>query len=82
MAGPVVDEDEVVGPQPELFSRDGGRQVRPEALVVDARSRQVVRPSGEVEFVELLGDHGDPRRALHQARIVERVNEVVGAELI
>ena len=37
---------------------------------------------GEVELVELLGDHGDPRRALHQARVVQRVDEVVGAELV
>ena len=82
VAGAVVDEDEVVGPQPELLSREGGGQVRPEALVVDARSASRCGRSGEVELVELLGDHGDPRRSLHQARVVERVDEVVGAELV
>ena len=82
VADAVVDEHEVVGAQPELLARDRGRQIGAKALVIDARGRELMRPARDVELVELLGDHRDRRCVLHQARVVSRVDEVVGAELV
>ncbi len=82
MPDPVVDDHEVVVSEPELRAGDRGRQIGPEALVVDAGARDVMGAVREVELVELLGDHRDPRGALDQRGVAGRVDELLVGEAV